>query len=106
MSWITWRAPTKEDADLDGYVISPNKYNPGCFSVLKWDQVGEGEAFAPYPGSDPGQSKEPETKARKFKRIKNVLGSVSETAIADDGTAWYLALGKWYQYPPLPDRES
>lgn len=106
MSWITHRAPTKEDADKDGFVIIPNTVRPGYWAVSRWDEVSKGQPFAPYPGSNPGQSEEPETKARKFKRIKNVLSTVSETAIADDGTAWYLALGKWYQYPPLPDRES
>lgn len=106
MSWITHRAPTKEDADKNGFVIVPNMVRPGCWAVSQWDEVSKAQPFAPYPESDPGQSEEPETKARKFKQITSHRDGALATAIDVDDNAWYLISGQWHQYPPLPNRES
>lgn len=121
MSWITHRAPTKEDGDKDGYVVTPSSVLSGCWSVQHWDEVSKGHPFLPYPGpaapglgfcqtqlaSDPGRSEEPETTAGRFKQITSHRDGALATAIDVDDNAWYLAaLGGWYQYPPLPDRES
>jgi hypothetical protein len=47
MSWITHRAPTKEDGDGDGDVIVYGVLKD-CFAIRKWDDIRIGTPFIPY----------------------------------------------------------
>jgi hypothetical protein len=47
MSWITHRAPTKEDADGDGDVIVYGVLKD-CFAIKKWHDVHLGTPFIQY----------------------------------------------------------
>lgn len=99
MHWITNRLPTADDADVNGEVII-SKPSDGRPLAMHWTDVCEGHMWRITT-----------TKRRIISTNRTVHpnGVAIIDAVADDGTAWWIAQGDddngWRQLPPLPDRE-
>lgn len=101
MDWITDRLPTKADADEWGDVVIGYE---GGWDMVRFEEVLTGQ---PWLAFKPAAT----TKRRIISTNRTVHpnGVAIIDAVADDGTAWWVAQGDdengWRQLPPLPDRE-
>jgi hypothetical protein len=115
MDWITDRLPTKADADEWGDVVIGYE---GGWDMVRWEEVQTGQAwlaFKPADAADFLNSIAAAVEAGQRRRIISTNRTVHPNgvgiidAVADDGTAWWIAQGDddngWRQLPPLPDRE-
>lgn len=102
MDWITDRLPTEAEADKWGDVVIAYE---GGWDMVRWEQVQTGQAWLAFKPADAA------TKRRIISTNRTVHpnGVAIIDAVADDGTAWWIAQGDddngWRQLPPLPDRE-
>ncbi len=101
MDWITDRLPTKADGDEWGDVVIAIEDG---WDMTRWEEVPLG---TPWLAFKPATT----TKRRIISTNRTVHpnGVAIIDAVADDGTAWWVAQGDdengWRQLPPLPDRE-
>lgn len=116
MDWITDRLPTEADSDSAGDVVI--RLNHDQWDMTEWYNVSESTpwlAFNPADAANFLNNVAAAVEAGRARRIISTNRTVHPNgvaiidAVADDGTAWWVAQGDdengWHQLPPLPDRE-
>ena len=109
LPWITDRLPTEADGDKDGDVIALI-YGDKVWCSHHWTVVVRGQTWLSFtpPTAAAEPTSEPLNQPRRFVSINRIVlgdGACITAAIADDGTAWWIAPGRseWAPIlPPLP----